>query len=245
VPLRLAEDWRLKLSQLSGGGSPEQFALDAPSTVASGQTVTATLGLKAAGRMQGFSARLAWNSAVVEPIEMRSGRFIEGQGGLVLAPRLGIVDAALLGLRDGGIAGEGDVATLTFRVLRAGDAGIRLDQVIARDAANQPILPAEIAQSSRLETPLETTLFAPAPNPLRGAAALTFALAGPGAVDLAVYSVDGRRVRTLVSGRREAGVYHAVWDGRDDERRSVAPGIFYAHLSAGGRQFTKKMVYLR
>lgn len=241
----MAQQLAAKRADAAEAGAAEEFRLDAPSLVTAGEMVTATLRLKGAGRIQGFSAQLAWNAGVVEPVEMRSGQFIEGQGGLLLSPRLGTVDAALLGWRERGIAGEGLVASLSFRVLRSGDAAIRLAKLVARDAANQPVEPGEIAQSSRLERPLETALLAPSPNPLRGDAALTFALSEPGVVELVVYGVDGRRVRALVSGWREAGLYHTPWDGRDETRQPVAPGVYYLQLSAEGRRFTRTMVYLR
>jgi Cohesin domain/FlgD Ig-like domain len=226
-------------------GAPEEFRLDAPVLVTAGEIVTATLGLRAGARIQGFSARLAWNAEVVQPVEMRPGGFIEEQGGIVLAPRPGTVDAALLGQRARGIEGEGTVATVTFRVLRTGDAGIRLASLVARDAANQPLGPEEITHSGQPERPLQTALLAPAPNPIQSEARLTFALSEPGEVELVVYGVDGRRVRVLASGWRAAGIHHAAWDGRDENRRTVAPGVYYARLTTGGRRFTQKMVYLR
>ena len=130
-------------------------------------------------------------------------------------------------------------------MLRTGDAGIRLAQVVARDAANRTIEAGAIRQATQSAVPTVTTLLAPAPNPFRDNATLVFSLSQPGAVELAVYSVDGRRVKTLVSERREAGVYRVAWDGRDDGRNAVAPGVFYAHLSAAGKRFTKTLVYLK
>ena len=223
----------------------DEFIVLAPSLVAPGPAVTATLRLRGAGRIQGFSAQLGWNASVVRPLAMQSSRFIEAQGGVVLSPRPGAVDAALLGARSQGMAGDGIVAMVTFEVLRAGDAAIRLAGVVARDPANRPIATEEVQQTSRPEPPGQTLLFAPTPNPFRGRGTLTFSLAEPGPVELSMYSVDGRRVRTLASGPREAGVFHITWDGADDGNRPVAPGVFYARLSAAGRQFTKRLVYLR
>jgi hypothetical protein len=224
---------------------PEEFRVEAPSLVEAGTTVTAALRLKGEGRIQGFSAKLAWDASVVQPLGMTSGSFITDQHGMVLSPEPGTVDAALLGARDQGITGEGEVARVTFKVLRAGDAGIRLGQVVARDAVNRPIEAGAIDQVTQAAAPAVTTLLAPAPNPFRDNATLVFSLSQPGAVELALYSVDGRRVRTLVSERREPGVYRVAWDGRDEGRNAVAPGVFYARLRAGGKQFTKSLVYLR
>jgi hypothetical protein len=223
----------------------DEFIVLAPSRVAPGPTVTATLRLRGAGRIQGFSAQLGWDASVVRPLTMQSSQFIEAQGGVVLSPRPGTVDAARLGRRSLGMVGDGVVATVTFEVLRAGDAAIRLAGVVARDPANRPIAAEAVLQTSRPEPPGQTLLFAPAPNPFRGRGTLTFSLAEPGPVELAMFSVDGRRVRTLASGRREAGVFHITWDGVDDGNRPIAPGVFYARLLAAGRQFTKRLVYLK
>jgi len=228
-----------------GAGTPEQFRVVAPALVDPGQTVAAKLRLDAAGRMQGFSVRLAWDPNVVEPVGMQSGQFIESQGGIVLSPRPGTVDAALLGTRAVGVSGAGEVATIAFRTLRVGDAGIRIAQVIARDAANHPIDAGAMQQASQSLVPVRTELLSPAPNPFQGSASLVFSMAQSGSVDLAVYSVDGRRVRTLVRERRDAGVYRESWDGQDQGRHPVAPGVYYAHLRVAGMEFTKSLVYLK
>ena len=56
---------------------------------------------------------------------------------------------------------------------------------------------------------------------------------------LVVYDVLGRRVRTLYSAARllTAGHYRTSWNGRDDEGRSAASGIYLYQLTAG-KDFT-------
>ncbi len=182
---------------------------------------------------------------MVQPVSMTPGAFIGAQRGMVLSAKPGTIDAALLGAREQGIVGEGEVARVSFRVLRTGDAGIRLAEVTARDAANRMIDAGAVHQATQRAVPAVTALLAPAPNPFRDNATLVFSLSQPGEVELSLYSVDGRRVRTLVSERREPGVYRVAWDGRDQGRNPVAPGVFYAHLRAAGKQFTKSLVYLK
>ena len=175
---------------------------------------------------------------------MTSSGFIERLGGVVMSARAGSVDAALLGVGGSGMRGEGEVATLRFRVLRAGDPAFQLASLDARDAANRPLDASTLALASPVAVPRATVLLAPRPNPFRGEALLGFSLATAGPVELAIYSVDGRRVRTLARGVREPGVYQLRWDGRDDGGRAVAVGVFYAHLSAGGQRFTQRLVHL-
>ncbi len=62
---------------------------------------------------------------------------------------------------------------------------------------------------------------------------------------LAIYAVDGTRVRTLVEGMREAGRHEVSWDGRDDTGRSVAAGTYFARVVAGDLNQIRKMVLVK
>ena len=57
-------------------------------------------------------------------------------------------------------------------------------------------------------------------------------------VNLVVYDALGRRVRALHSGETlTAGQYRTPWNGRDDEGRPAASGVYLYRLS-GGTDFT-------
>ena len=66
-----------------------------------------------------------------------------------------------------------------------------------------------------------------------------------GAVDVSVFGVDGRRVRTLVRGVRAAGEYTAGWNGADDAGHITPAGIYYARLSAPGLRMVRKLARLQ
>jgi len=83
------------------------------------------------------------------------------------------------------------------------------------------------------------------PNPFNPSTTIAFTLREAGEVTLAVYDATGRRVRTLVSGRREARSYDVAWDGRDDAGTRVASGVYFYRLTAGSFTQTKKMVLLK
>jgi hypothetical protein len=231
--------------QAGGKGPAEAFELEAPALVQPGDEVSALLHLAAGGSMQGFSAQLAWDAAVVQPIDVRSGGLLEGQGGVMFSPRAGRTDAALLGVRGSGIAGAGDVAVFRFRVLREGDAALRIASVLARDAANRPLDPSGVGRSVVAALPAHTLLLAPTPNPAHGSATFALALAQRGDAELSIYSVDGRRVRTLLHGPHDAGTWRILWKGDDDGGRAQAPGIYWARLVTAGQAFTRRVVFLR
>ena len=221
----------------------ERFSVEAPALAEAGSEITAVLDLSAGGRMRGFSARLAWNPVVVQPIDVQGLGLIEGQGGVVLSPAPGTIDAALLGTHVDGITGEGGVARVRFRVLQHGVPGITLAAVDARDPSNRPVTALELADATA--APLVTVLLAPAPNPTRGDALVTFTMAHAGRATVGVYSVNGRLVRTLADGVRPAGVHHATWDGRDTDGRMAAAGVYYLRLAADGRVGSRSLVLLR
>jgi len=99
-----------------------------------------------------------------------------------------------------------------------------------------------------LRTPVATppapdqfALYQNAPNPFNPRTTIRFELVRPGAVDLAVYDLAGRRVRTLVNGARAAGEHAVHWSGRDESGRRVASGTYLYRLSTGTWHETRRM----
>ena len=83
------------------------------------------------------------------------------------------------------------------------------------------------------------------PNPFNPLTRVTFALERSGPVSLAVYDVQGRLVRRLVTDSLEAGDHTVVWDGSDDAGRRVGSGVYFARLVSDGQVVQHKMVMLK
>ena len=224
---------------------PERFWVDAPARVEAGQTFTSVVSIEAQGRLQGLSAEIHFDSAVAELLSVESAGWIESQQGVVLSTRPGTFDVALLGARAHGLSGAGDLVRATFRARCAGDPALSLGLAKARDAANRPLAESEWVFGRAAAAPAHTLLFAPAPNPSRGDAVVTFALAQAGEAELAIYSVDGRRVRVLAHGALAAGTHRFIWNGSDQQEHAVPPGLYFARLAVGGEQFVRTVVHLK
>ena len=82
------------------------------------------------------------------------------------------------------------------------------------------------------------------PNPTHGSTVVPFALPVAGPVDLAIYDVLGRRVRSLVRGMISAGAHNAAWDRRDEAGHRASPGLYFYKMTALGRTFERRMVVL-
>ncbi|MCK4414142.1 MAG: proprotein convertase P-domain-containing protein [Candidatus Eisenbacteria sp.] len=87
-------------------------------------------------------------------------------------------------------------------------------------------------------------LWANRPNPVHRQTAIRFDLPQAGPVDLAVFDVTGRRVKTLVSGDLKAGSYQTVWQGTDSEGNPVSSAVYFYRLKSDGETLTKKMMVL-
>jgi hypothetical protein len=91
-------------------------------------------------------------------------------------------------------------------------------------------------------------LGAPAPNPARGGTRLWYGVpAGRvGArLDLAIYDLFGRRVRTLQQGLAEAGRHSVQWDLRDAAGAPAGAGVYFARLATGPEACTRKVIVVR
>lgn len=87
-----------------------------------------------------------------------------------------------------------------------------------------------------------TLRLAVSPNPAPGASLVAFDLPRPATVRVAVYSIDGRRVRVLGSGWRGAGRHAFVWDGRDDRGHDAGSGLYVIRVSTGIASASCKLV---
>ncbi len=80
----------------------------------------------------------------------------------------------------------------------------------------------------------------------RGAAVvISFNIQERSDVELSIFNIQGKRVRTLISSNLERGYYDQSWDGLDDNNRSVGSGIYFYHLKTGDQNSAGKMVILK
>ena len=85
------------------------------------------------------------------------------------------------------------------------------------------------------------------PNPFNSATVIRFSLPTAADVDLAIFNLAGQRVATLADGVRAAGSYTLRWDGRDDDGRALASGVYLYRLRTGDEQQveTRKLLLMK
>ena len=94
-------------------------------------------------------------------------------------------------------------------------------------------------------------LFQNYPNPFNSSTVIWYYLPDvgyqPAEVEITIYNLLGKLVKTLVKKRQYPGEHKVRWDGKDDYRKEVASGIYFYRLKVSGLELVKprKMVLLR
>jgi len=98
-----------------------------------------------------------------------------------------------------------------------------------------------------IEMPRALELAMPEPNPARDGVQLGFGIPieqDGQALELAIYDLTGRRVRTIAQGPARAGRTVVRWDMRDSRGVHAPAGVFLARMAVGGRALTRKVIVL-
>ena len=83
------------------------------------------------------------------------------------------------------------------------------------------------------------------PNPFNSSTVFRYSLARTAVVDLAIFDLSGRRVKTLTYGEQRPGTYRVRWDGTDDSGKPVSSGTYFAQMRAAGETDTRTLAVLR
>ncbi len=82
-------------------------------------------------------------------------------------------------------------------------------------------------------------------NPFNPETVIHYDLPVGGHINISVFNLIGQKVVTLVGGHRPAGSYSVVWDGKDDNEKSLASGYYLYRMEADGIALTRKLILMR
>ena len=94
-------------------------------------------------------------------------------------------------------------------------------------------------------TPLSVEFAIPAPNPARTATRLDYAIPTDRAgqsLDLSIFDLGGRRVKTLAHGVAAAGRQVARWDLSTDGGGPARTGVYFARFQLGSEVRSHKLL---
>ncbi len=102
--------------------------------------------------------------------------------------------------------------------------------------------PRDLGPPSLVAVPAVFALLPSRPNPARGRALIPFEIPGEANVELKLFDVAGRVVKTLASGPLGAGPHEVWWDGTTDGGSPARPGTYFYRLRAGGQKAVRALI---
>ena len=83
------------------------------------------------------------------------------------------------------------------------------------------------------------------PNPFNPTTNIAFSLKDASNVTMEIFNIKGQKVKTLINDRLEAGSHRIIWDGKDEDNKSVSSGIYFYKMKASKFVSTKKMILMK
>ena len=83
------------------------------------------------------------------------------------------------------------------------------------------------------------------PNPFNPVTTLRYDLPENAMINITIYDMLGRQVKTLMDQTQDAGYKSVIWDATNDYGKPVSAGIYLYQIQAGEYISTKKMVLLK
>ncbi|MBU2443634.1 MAG: T9SS type A sorting domain-containing protein [Nanoarchaeota archaeon] len=93
--------------------------------------------------------------------------------------------------------------------------------------------------------PSKFTLEQNYPNPFNPHTTINYTLQEQSLVNLKVWDMQGREVKTLLNNEASAGTHSVIWDATNNDGEAVASGVYFYTLTTKQTTTAKKMVYVK
>jgi hypothetical protein len=113
-------------------------------------------------------------------------------------------------------------------------------------ATNQPFVGVDDKEPAKPPAQIELALGSS--NPAHSGSRIRYAVPANlvgASLDLAVYDLAGRRLRTIENGLARPGRQSAVWDLRDSADHLAGAGVYFLRLAVGNERRAQKLVILQ
>lgn len=235
-----------------------------------GDSISVLINLKNTFHVGGYLFRITYDTLVFEPLSVdtmaRSGGF-EWNGYNFDEPGVMRFFATSFHPLDNAIPpGEGPISSISMSIKYGAPSGmyeIKFENEDSTSYDNQlsdslgttliiPVLVDGFVTVNPTGTdpepiiPEKLALVQNYPNPFNMETMISFSLPATDDVELVVYDLLGRKVKTLYSGPAEAGTTDVRWDGRSSSGDEIASGVYYYTLTvSGGESITRRMTLLK
>ena len=103
----------------------------------------------------------------------------------------------------------------------------------------------EFGDDASIDAGASVELYRPYPNPFTGNMSYAFEVVGADqTVDVSVYNVAGRLVKSLVKTTLPPGRHSATWDGKDEGGARVPSGVYFVRARFGAELQQQRVIFL-
>jgi len=132
---------------------------------------------------------------------------------------------------------DADATTVTVQNLRWNEEPVMMD--VASATLSSPLA------IDKFDIPIKYSLSQAYPNPFNPVTTLRYDLPEQATVNIIIYDMLGREVRTLVNTTQDAGFKSVIWNATNDYGKPVSAGVYLYQIQAGEFVQTRKMVLLK
>ncbi|MCK5452807.1 MAG: T9SS type A sorting domain-containing protein, partial [Calditrichia bacterium] len=127
----------------------------------------------------------------------------------------------------------------SYEILGASDDG----KIIALSGGTA--VPTDIDEIGYVSTPGEFRLSQNYPNPFNPSTSIDFDVPRTADVEILIFDVLGRRIRSYLFNNLSAGFHQVVWDGKNEQNKAVPSGIYIYQARMGSQKISKQMLLLK
>jgi hypothetical protein len=102
-----------------------------------------------------------------------------------------------------------------------------------------------VEKNDNVSAPADYQLEQNYPNPFNPQTTIQYALSKPGQVKLAIYNINGQKIRELVNSNQSSGAYTAVWDGLNEFGEQATSGMYIYTLETAEFKESRRMLLLK
>jgi len=148
-------------------------------------------------------------------------------------------DEYYITVREGLVIGEGAIVFQTGGEIDCGN--LQIHETPRRLFGGTTIAPGDLNEVDGSVALLNKAV----PNPFRASMSYAYEITGADQpVEVSVYNVAGRMVKSLVRSTQPVGRHTVTWDGADDAGARVPSGVYFVRVRMGAAQSQQRVIYL-
>ena len=225
--------------------------MNVPVELKAGQTYTIQIVIDNAVNVKGYDLRMDYDHSALTFVNIEKGDFIKDESNsfsINSGDTIGLVNTVY---GPTAYSGAGILAEVSFSANRDGIftsnmLGISQALVVDNNYIAFDLFAADAPTGvGTAKVPVEFALTQNFPNPFNPTTMINFSIPMSSNVEIKVYNILGRHVRTLVSGAYDAGNYSVVWNATDVNGNLVSNGVYFYTIRAADYSLTKKMLFMK